>query len=294
MAYLRLIDYSQNIQSAQITQLTGGSSAVLLGAELTAIEEITSYLIQKYDTAAEFTDTVVWNPDTIYKAKDRFYLDGPAYSSSGTYALKAFTLQAGKIYICTTAITVGEAFNISKWTLLGSQYDLFFVTVPKPEFDYKTIYSIGDEVYWKNKVYECKIASTLYNHNQTLQYYDSSNLPPINVAPDNNLNGIKYWGSGVSYSVPAGTYPTDTTKFTAGDNRSQKIIDCVVDIALYKIHSRIAPNNIPQLRVDNYDSAIVWLVKCGKGSVTANIPLIQPNQGKRIRFGGNIKNENSY
>jgi hypothetical protein len=294
MPYLRLYDYYQNIQSAQITQITGGSNAVRLGAELLAQEEVTSYLTQKYDMTAEFTDTAAWVYATSYKAKNRIYLDASAYSASATYALNALVLQAGNIYICTTAVTVAEPFNAAKWTLLGAQYDLFYVTLPKAEFNYTTVYAKGDQVWWKDKVYTCVIATTVYSHEQQLQYGDYGNIPVMNVAPDNTLNGVKYWGTGTAYAVAAGTRPTDTTKWTAGDNRSQKIVDCVIDIALYKMHSRIAPQNIPQLRVDNYDAAIVWLKACARGTVTANIPLIKPKQGNRIRFGGNIKNENHY
>ncbi len=274
--------------------MTGGSSAMRLTAELLALEEVTSYLTQKYDMSAEFTDTVVWNPNTVYKAKNRVYLDASAYSATSTYALKALVLQSGSVYICITAITIAEAFNATKWTLLGAQYDLFYVTLPKPEFNFATIYNKTDEVFWKDKTYTCAVASTVYSHSQQLQYVDYGNVPAINIAPDNAVNGVKYWGVGVAYSVIAGTLPTDTAKWTAGDNRSQKIVDCVVDIAIYKINPRLAPNNIPQIRIDNYDSAIVWLKACGKGVVTANIPRIQPKQGNRIRFGGNIKNENSY
>lgn len=294
MAYLRLYDYYQNIQSAQIDQLTGGSNAIRLGAELTALEEVTSYLTQKYDMTAEFTDTVVWAYATSYKAKNRVYLDATAYSASSTYALNTLVLQAGNVYICTTAISVAEAFTIGKWTLLGAQNDLFYVTLPKTEFNEKTNYAVGDQVFWKDKVYTCVIASTTYTHLQEIQFGDYDNIPPKNVFPDNATNGVKYWGSGTSYSVAAGTLPTDTAKWTTGDNRSQKIIDCCIDIALYKMHSRIAPNNIPQLRIDNYDSAILWLKACGKGSVTAALTTIQPKQGRRIRYGGNIKNSNFY
>ena len=37
------------------------------------------------------------------------------YSASSTYALGAYTLYQGNLYRCITAITVGEAFNATKW-----------------------------------------------------------------------------------------------------------------------------------------------------------------------------------
>lgn len=292
MAYLRITDYYQQIQSLQLDQITGGDNAIRLSAEYKALEELTSYLTQKYDMPQELTDTNVWSNAAIYKAKNRVQLDAPAYSATATYPLGALILQAGKVQICIVAITVGEAFTQSKWTILGLQYDLFFVALPNPEFNYLTFYKKADVVFWKDKVYTALTDSVVYDHADKLQM--NSQRTVINAFPDDTVNGPEQWGVGVAYSVAAGTLPTDATKWTAGDNRSQKIVECLIDISLYKIHSRIAPSNTPQLRIDNYDAAILWLKACAKGTVTANVPVIQPKQGRRIRYGGNTKNVNSY
>lgn len=292
MAYLRISDYYQQIQALQLDQITGGDNSIRLSAEYKALEELTSYLTQKYEMAQELTDTLTWSVAAIYKAKNRVQLDAIAYSATATYPLGALVLQAGKVQICIVAITVGEAFTQSKWTILGSQYDLFFVTIPNPEFNYQTFYKKDDVVFWKDKVYTSLQDSFVFNHEDKLQTNNPATV--FNYFPDDVINGPAQWGVGVAYSVAAGTLPTDATKWTAGDNRSQKILECLIDIALYKIHSRIAPNNTPQLRIDNYDAAIAWLKACARGTVTANVPVIQPKQGRRVRYGGNIKNTNSY
>lgn len=292
MAYLRLQDYYQQIQSLQLDQITGGDNSIRLSAEYKALEELTSYLTQKYDMAQELTDTLVWSNSAIYKAKNRVHIDAAAFVAANTYILGALTLYQGAVYICTTAITVAAAWDASKWTLLGTQYSLFFVTLPNPEFNYLTFYNSGDVVFWKDKVYTAVKDSYVYDHDDKLQ--TNSPLTVINSFPDDPINGPVQWGTGVAYSVAAGTLPTDTAKWTAGDNRSQKILECLIDIAIYKMHSRVAPNNTPQLRIDNYDAAITWLKACARGTVTANVPVIQPKQGRRIRYGGNTKNINSY
>lgn len=292
MAYLRLQDYYQQIQSLQLNQITGSDNSIRLSAEYKAIEELRSYLVQKYDMDSELTDTSTWSNTSIYKAKNRIYLDANAYSASSTYAIGALVLQSGNVYRCLNTIGTPEAFTPANWTLIGAQYDLFFVKLPNPEFDYLAIYSKDDQVFWKDKVYTAQYDTPVLDHDDQLQI--GSNADYYNFFPDDPINGSKQWGTGVAYSVAAGTLPTDTTKWTAGDNRSQKIMECLIDISLYKIHSRIAPNNTPQLRIDNYDAAIMWLKNCGKGIVTANVPVIQPKQGRRIRFGGNVKNTNSY
>lgn len=80
----------------------------------------------------------------------------------------------------------------------------------------------------------------------------------------------------------------------SGDDRNPLIVQKTIDIALYHLHAAIAPRNIPELRTKRYDDAIMFLKDCANGNITLDSPLLQPNQGMRIRFGGNIKNNNAY
>ncbi len=115
-------------------------------------------------------------------------------------------------------------------------------------------------------------------------------------------------GNRVSYSgqvweaIAANTNKTPGTDitnwnmvgWTEGDNRSQQIITYMIDICLYHLHARIAPRNIPQLRIDRYRDAIAWLEQVAKGNLTANFPLLQPSQGSRTRWGSSPKLNNEY
>lgn len=82
--------------------------------------------------------------------------------------------------------------------------------------------------------------------------------------------------------------------WVSGDNRNSLIVQKTIDIAIYHLNAAIAPRNVPELRTKRYDDAISFLKDCANGNVTLNSPLLQPNQGQRIRYGGNIKNQNSY
>jgi hypothetical protein len=283
----------KQIQADNLLQVIGNDLTVLHTAELQAIEETYGYLAQKYDTTMEFTDTLPWSFTSQYQAGDRIYLDATAYNAtSGTYALNALTLQGGKVYICTTAITAPEAFNAAKWTLLGNQYQLFYGSYPKPIFDYLKLYSKGDQVYWKGKVYTAQRDSFVWGDD--IQFRQIQNIPAPNVFPDDPTNGQIYWGTGTAYTIAAGTLPTDSSKWTNGDNRTQSILMCVIDVCLYHIHSRIAPRNVPDLRRDRYINAVDMLRAYARGEMTAKLPLLQPKSGQRVRYGGNIKNINSY
>lgn len=292
MAYLIFSDFKKQIQTDNLNQIIGNDLTVLETAELQAIEEAYGYLTQKYDTTKEFSTTAAWAIGATYEAADRVYLNATAYSNTSTYALNALCLQAGSVYICTTAITTPEAFNAAKWQLLGAQYDLFYAKYPKPLFDYQAIYAKGDQVYWKGKTYTALKGSFEWGDN--IQFRQIQNIPPSNVFPDDPVNGATTWGTGTPYTVPAGTLPTNTTYWINGDNRTQSVLMIVIDIALFHLHSRIAPRNIPDLRKDRYLNAIDMLKAFARGEMTAKLPLIQPKQGARIRYGGNIKNINSY
>lgn len=171
---------------------------------------------------------------------------------------------------------------------------LYYAKLPQPLFQYGGLYNIGDKVFWKDKVYTAKVQTPLLDHDTGLQYREIENIPLANPAPDDPQNGVAYWGVGVAYSVPAGTALTNTTYWTLGDSRDQQMVLYLIDITLYHVHARIAPRNIPDLRVKRYDDALGWLKMCARGEVTPALPLLQPHQGNRIRFGGGIRNINTY
>lgn len=292
MPFLIAKDFAKQIQSDNLSQVTGGDTSISLAAQLTAIEEVTSFLVQKYDLTNEFQPLAQWDPTVVYKATNRVYVDAAVYNSGTAYTVGQYTVFTGNFYICTGNTTPG-VFDPTKWTLIAPQYQIFYAAFPFQLFTYDTQYALGDKVWWKDSVYTCLIASQLLGQNTALQYGSYQNLPLLNVSPDNVNNGAQFWGSGTPYTVPASTAITDV-KWTKGDNRSQQLVTYLVDITLYHLHSRIAPRNIPDLRVKRYDDACKWLKAVSRGEVTANLPLLAPKQGARIRFGGNIKNVNAY
>lgn len=294
MSYLILPDFKKLIQTDNLSAIIGNDYTILDQAKSAAVVELTSYLTQKYDCSKEFTDTLLWNRSTAYKGNNRVYLNADAYSNATVYATNDLCLQAGNVYI-SIAGNAAHAFNAAEWTLIGSQYAFFYVTLPHPEFNAANIYAKGDQVWWKDKVYTCVLPTVVPTHAGQLQAGSYSNLPALNIFPDDSVNGVRYWGTGTAYSVTAGTLPTDDTKFTAGDNRNQQLVNYCIDVALYTIHSRIAPRNVPDLRVKRYDDTIKWLTNVAQGkTITGALPLIQPLQGQRIRWGGEVKRNNNY
>lgn len=288
MAYLIPTDYQRLIQDANLSQILTNNPQVQQGAELAAVAEAQSYLKAKYDVSAEFKDVTAWDKTKVYQVGQRVYLDAPAYNPASTYNTGALTLQSGNVYKANQNGITG-VFDVSKWTLLGARYAVFFVKLPYPAFSLYTAYNKGDIVYYAGRTYQALQASVLTSHDAAIQYTDIKQIPFINQLPTSTL----CWKDLGAYSVAANTDILDN-KWQSGDNRDSQMVMYCVDIALYHIHSRIAPNNIPELRHKRYEAAIDWLHMCAEGKVTPSLPIIEPKRGGRIRFGGEPRKINSY
>jgi len=317
--YLRLYDYQPLINADNLQQVISANDSLRILAEKAAQEEAYSFLNTKFDLTRELTDTNPFSYIKTYTGGDRVELNYAAYDATKTYALNSLVIVPnataslpGTAYICTTAIVTPEAFNPAHWGLLGNQYDLFFVTYPSPYFDAYHVYAKGDYIFYKGKTYQCQIATILPTQQDQLNWIETNNSTTPNVFPDDATNGVKYWGVGTPYLF-SGDLPTDTTKWTLGDNRSQSLVEAMVNITLYRLHSRIAPRNIPELRITNYKgiqedrvidkdailrypiySALGWLQSCIYGDIDPKLPLQQPTHGTRILWGSTTKAINTY
>ncbi len=197
------------------------------------------------------------------------------------------------MYYNLTPITTGEAFTASKWQLLGKQYKYFYVSVPQEPFNIYFNYSTGEKTFYKDRVYTCIIPSVTPTHQGDLQAKNTYDIPLINYFPDTPNSGVRQWGAGVSYTV-TGIWPTDTTKFTEGDNRNAELVEMAIYLTIYKLSPRISPHNIPDIWVKNFDDSERMLRDYAKGDATLDIPLLQPRQGSSIRMGSEVKRVNNY
>lgn len=292
MSYLIPRDYQVNIQDVNVQQIINSDESIRNRAQLAGEAEAQSYLKQKYNISREFQALTVFDITKIYLAFSRVYINAAAYVATSTYNTDDYTLYLGNIYIAIDDSITG-AFNLAKWDLIAPQYTIYETKAPYNEFSYSSYYNVGDLVIWNNSTYSCKIQTPVLDHDTALQYRTIQSLPQQNVAPDDPVNGLTYWGAGTPYSV-TGQQPNDTNYFTEGDPRDAQMVLYTCDVVLYHLHARIAPRNIPELRVKRYDDSVAWFKMCAEGTITPNLPLITPKQGNRIRYGGSIKQINSY
>lgn len=311
MSYLFIDDFKKLIQESNLQQVINSDPTILNSAMLDAQEMACEKLVQKYVLDQELADTNPYNSIlSSYIPGNRVYLDASAYNTTVTYNTFSLTLWTdGSVYQSNQDGVTG-AWDPTKWIKLGIQYSIFYIKLPNPLFDLNKYYVVGNQVYWKGNIYTCVIATTGIDHSLLIQYQQYNNVPLLNIFPDDPLNGIQFWGIAVPATIAAGSLPG--MPWTAGDNRCRSLVRACVRIALYIVHARISPKNIPEIRSVDYMGreedrinakdeviypeycALGWLQSAGRGGLTAGLQPIQPRSGGRIRWGSDVKFINGY
>lgn len=307
MRYLNTSDYRYTIQWSQLNQLLQipgiggaplntmpGNDAKLLQAERIAIDEVSSYLRQRWDINREFTSLEPWSYTASYSEENRVILDYATFSSSTAYATGSCVISSGVAYMslgngATTSTPVAGA----NWVELGNQYDIYYVKPIYPVYNDTTYYTMGDVVYWAGHTWSSNYTTIAITPDMMIQYKRLEWVPDPNVLPTSNMNSEgKYWSDGGTFSV-SGIYPTNTTYWQLGDNRCKQIMMAVQDITLYLLSKSISPANIPELRQAAYTNAIKMLKSAANGEITLSMPELEPTQGLKTRYFGDVRKTNN-
>lgn len=166
------------------------------------------------------------------------------------------------------------------------------IQVVAEQYQRKT-YQVGDIAEYTGAAYICTTAIT------TPEAFTSTKWAVL------GQNGVIF----TALVDATGVDITDVLKFQKKDTRNPKIVQVVTDILLYHLHSTISPRNIPELRAVRYDgqgnkkegeSAISYLEKVAKGSITPNLPVkvdaegVAPITGNRPTWGYGNTSKHSY
>lgn len=273
-------------KAGSLVELAGYYTAWLNTTASYAIGSFVSYTdgkiyrcIQATTTAHEVpTNTVYWT--VVGTINDLFYisLPYPLFDVTNFYNIGDCVFWKDKIYKCL--------IQMQKQDHSGDLQDRFISSIP--------LYNIFPDD---------KINGVQYWGPGTP--YSVTGLIPNAISPAAWNNATAYMiGQRVSYngliwkSLLANTnivpgvdiinWQSET--WLAGDNRNQQLVLFMVDITIFHLLSRIAPRNIPELRVTRYQAATAWLQDAAVGNITAAIIEIQPNKVGRITSGGGVKN----
>lgn len=295
MRYFHQQDYSVIIQQQYMNQqLVQNNISTILKAENMALEDAYSLLVQRYDINAEFTNTGSYSLAATYSASDRVILDYANYSITSTYSIGDCVIYNTGAYCLTGTNSLGPSASpsLTYWSNLGNQYDIFYVKYPKPLFNYQNDYLVNDQVYWDSQTWNCMTDTANYSISEAQQFLTINNIPIKNIFPNDRVNNknYAYWQPLGTYSVPAGTLPTNTTYWTKGDNRSKLLMLHLMDIVIYYLFKNISPMNIEEHRIKAYKDGLQYLKDIADGKKNSPILKDQPSgAGMFIMYGGNTK-----
>lgn len=262
MAFLIKKDFEKHIQKDNLNQILGGNDFYLNECILLSIAEATSYLSQRYYIEKIFNETnQPYDSNKQYRIYERIYANFPAWENNITYTVNTNVSYSGFIYKKNNDMvgyTQGNLPTDPTYWIPQYKNDTIYSTnfYSIPIFDYSQKYQKNDIVKYYYSAFICKQTS-------------------LNIIPTPNND---YWD--IYPSSFSSVLPTDTLSWLEGDNRNEQLKACLIDIALYHLHSRINPRNIPELRKERYDGnspeqkggAIGWLKNVAHGLVNADLP----------------------
>lgn len=311
--YLTIFDYLPSIKQGQLSkqildELYNGTLERQF-AESWAIGKVRGLLESKFDLDFELTPTLCYNPLITYNAHDRVIIDFTEFSLGKRYVSKDCILKDDIGYICLTDHKADE-FDESLWQRIGNKYDLYYIAYPYPLFSQELkqkkgayiagLYEIGDKVWWNGHIYSALRETLGISHEEVIQFNTYSDIPQGNIFPDDKFIGKTYWKDEGLYEIDYPTIPnTPTTDgqtpiWIFGDNRDPVLVQAIVDLALYMLHKRIVPNNIPESRERSKNSTFEWLRDVKSSGQTAKIEELQPRQGDSFAWGSKPRNINGY
>lgn len=307
--YLTKNDYLSLIQGNQlINQVLNALSSEGITqrqfAESWAIGIVKSKLSKTYDLEFEIKPTLPYDNTKKYYAGDRCVIDFPLWVKDTFYIeFISLVIKDGVGYICKTSNT-DSVFDESKWNAIGNQNDIYYIKYPYPVFMLEMqesrgtytagYYEKGDKVWWDNKIYSCKVQTTIIDDAAYIQYINIDDVPPPNIFPNDKKRGKDFWQELQDFEYQEEPPFYNSEIWTLGDNRDPVLMKVLMDLSIWMLHSRIAPNNIPQLRNDNKNEALCWLTDVSKGNLIANIMPLQPTQGISFRGGSAPKYINKW
>lgn len=208
-------DYQAHIKDGILDEIIQSDATVLRRAELSAIDEVKSYLEARYQV-------------------DQIFLDLKKFSRVSTFAV-----------------------------------DDYVVVVPK-KYDPAVENLAGEIVQYRESYYLAKVTTTGQIADKT-KYTLVDYVPVYKVVQE------------ASGKVPE----VDEGYFTQADPRNPMVVQVTMDIILYRLAKRIAPDQVPTTYQEGRDEAIDWLNKVVKQILNPSLPEPESGEKEEFRLGSN-------
>lgn len=233
-------------------------------------------------------------------------------------------VQGDDIFKCKTTVSAAEDFDIAKWTLLTENGAIYYCETPStgntPDtaFAYSINNFTGNHesiLGWdKTKTIFLKRLDPLVKlyYTSADQAADSNSIGIVDFDPvakdtfpeyrpiergtdeENTVSGDLSFIGFVADLTTWNVVPTNF--FTKGFRNADRVIRAlVIDIAIFNMHKLISPRNIPDLRMQANDDAMMMLSKISKGQITPDLPVhFDDTRGDSVEWNSIPKNDFRY
>jgi hypothetical protein len=125
------------------------------------------------------------------------------------------------------------------------------------------------------------------------QCIDESVLDDITQVDDNKLSSAVSFAIRYAEGMLNARFDAATIFNQTGTDRDDVILGHVLDIAIYRLHSRINPRKIPKFRKENMEMAKEWFEMVNDGKINPpGLPKMKDDDNRDyIKFGGNKKRQ---
>lgn len=127
MRYLTLSDFDSKISRENFDVVTGSSEAVVTEVEGDVIDEISSYLGTRYDTAKIFIYYVPFVVSESFAIGTVLYLSAPKYDINKAYALNDLATDDVKVFKALQAGTNKPFTDAAYWVEIGNNNAFYTV-----------------------------------------------------------------------------------------------------------------------------------------------------------------------
>lgn len=120
-------------------------------------------------------------------------------------------------------------------------------------------------------------------------YIKDSSLNQVTTFNDALITNVELAAQAEMESYLSMRYDVVNIFNKTGAQRNPIVVTYLIDMVLYHLHSRIDARKIPQLRVDRYTNALLWLEKVSEGKLTPDLP-IQEVDGTAVQINFRMGN----
>jgi len=133
-------------------------------------------------------------------------------------------------------------------------------------------------------------------HTELLTYVKENVLNGVTENDSNYIDNVEKIALDEIKSYIGTKYDMNFEFSRIDNDRNSYLISIVIDIMLFHLYSRIAPDNIPEIKLQRYGKVIEWLELAAKGKVSPNLKVLDnkyDNNSSQMLWGSYSKTNNT-